>query len=94
MEFHHATLVESSPCSHRLDWPGVLLIVLIFLPTPVHDWVISGSIGPVPADVAVTAFIILFTPVTVLSSILRKFDEDFVDEDPAGHDHRATHLPA
>lgn len=72
----------------------ILLIVLIFLPTPVHDWFISGSIGPVPADVAVTAFIILFTPVTVLSSILRKFDEDFVDEDPTGHDHSATHLPA
>lgn len=70
-----------------------ILVVLLILPTPLHTWFVNDSIGPVPADVAVMALIILFTPVTVLSLILSKFDVDFTDEVPADQGGSAIHAP-
>lgn len=57
-----------------------LLIVAIITPTPLHDWFVDGSFGPVPADVAILTFLILITPVTILALFLSKFNVDFADE--------------
>lgn len=62
-----------------------LVILALVLPTPLHDWFVDGSIGPVTADVGVMALVILFTPVTILSTILSKYDVDFDDEERQVH---------
>ena len=61
---------------------GILALIIsaLILPTPLHNWFVTGSIGPVPADVGVMALIILITPVTILATILSKFNVDFADE--------------
>lgn len=81
---------------------AILIVVLAFsIPSPLHEWFATGSVGGVPANIVVIALTILFTPPAVLSTILRKFDVDYDDEDPApvtssvhshGHD-IVMHLP-
>ncbi len=82
----------------RIFFPALgviaVIVVLLILPTPLHDWFVSDSIGPVPADVGMMALVILFTPVTILSMILRNFDTDYEDEIDNGHSGMAPHLPA
>lgn len=57
-----------------------VIMITIIAPTPVHHWLADHSVNGIPLEAAVIALVILFTPVTVLVTIMRKFDVDFVDE--------------
>lgn len=63
---------------------GVYLIIMlsVIFPTPLHNWLADIELFGVPLDLGIVALVILFTPVTILASIMRKFDVDFVDEGP------------
>lgn len=63
---------------------GLFLVIMlaIIFPTPVHHWLADREVLGVPLDLAIVALAILFTPVTILASIMQKFDVDFVDEVP------------
>lgn len=57
-----------------------LIVLALWIPSPLHDWFAGSTIGGVPVKTAIMALLILFTPPTILSSILRKFDVDYDDE--------------
>lgn len=63
---------------------GILLLawIIVLIPSPIHDWFVSASIGGVPLDVIALAMSIMFTPPFILSTILRKYDVDYDDEQP------------
>lgn len=75
--------------SKLLKIVGTFLVVMVIIiaPTPVHSWLSDHSAAGIPLEQLVIALIILFTPVTILTSIMRKFDVDFVDETPADGSH-------
>lgn len=64
---------------------GTLLLawIIVLIPSPIHDWFVTASIGGVPLDVIALAMSIMFTPPFVLSTILRKYDVDYDDEPKA-----------
>lgn len=72
----------------------LLIMLAVIFPTPLHNWLADISVLGVPLDLAVVAFVILFTPVTILASIMRKFDVDFVDEgkELESHSDGGTHM--
>ena len=79
---------------------GLFLIVMlaIIFPTPVHHWLADREVLGVTLDLAIVALVILFTPVTILASVMQKFDVDFDDEGSndgshAGNIHRVIVPP-
>lgn len=57
-----------------------LIVLALWIPSPLHNWFADSSIGGVPVKTAMMTLLILFTPPAILSSILRKFDVDYDDE--------------
>lgn len=75
---------------------GVLILVALVLtiPSPVHDWFVDTRINGVPLKFGLLAVLILFTPPTILSLILRKYDDDDAGisfHDDGTNDHLASH---
>ena len=75
---------------------GIMLVawVILLIPSPIHEWFITASIGGVPVDVLALAMSIMFTPPFILSTILRKHDVDYDDEVPAQVSHPDVAIPA
>lgn len=71
---------------------GILLVawIIMLIPTPLHDWFMNASVIGIPLDVLAVALSIMFTPPFILSTILRKFDVDYADEEPANPSHALT----
>lgn len=61
---------------------AVVVVLTLLVPSPLHDWFVSSTIGGVPVRMGAFALLILFTPPAILSSILRSFDVDYEDEAP------------
>ena len=64
---------------------GILFLawVIVLVPSPLHNWFMNTDIGQVPLPVVALALSIFFSPPFILSTILRKYDVDYDDEEPA-----------
>lgn len=74
---------------------GALLLawIIVLVPSPIHDWFTSTDIGGVPLDVIALAMSIMFTPPFILTTILRKYDVDYEDENQTPPANIAAHHP-